>query len=125
MIKAYRFAILWALFVLFLCGINGSNLPDLHFNFVLGIDKIAHMFLFGIQAWLILKASHKKYNKSFIIYAFYAAIFSSLYGVLIEVLQGLLFVNRTFDYADMLANAIGACLTIPLGFLLIKKPKAQ
>ncbi len=121
MIKAYRYVILWALFVLFLCGINGSNLPDLHFDFVLGIDKIAHMLLFGIQAWFILKASYKNKYKSYINFAFTAAIISSLYGVLIEVLQGLLFINRTFDYADMLANAIGAFLTIPLGYLWLNK----
>ncbi|MDP1726119.1 MAG: VanZ family protein [Bacteroidota bacterium] len=121
MIKTYRFAILWALFVLFLCGINGSNLPDLHFDFVLGIDKIAHMFLFGLQAWFILKASYKNHDKSYFVYAVTATVISSLYGILIEVLQGVLFINRTFDYADMLANAMGAFLSIPFGYLLLKK----
>ncbi len=39
----------------------------------------------------------------------------------IEILQGTIFVQRTFDFEDMLANAIGAALTIPFALLLVKK----
>ncbi len=119
--KAYKFAFGWALIILFLCGINGSSLPKIDFNFTFGIDKLAHIFLFGMEAWLLFKASIKSAKKTVLQYALQAAAISSLYGVLIEILQGTIFVQRTFDFEDMLANAIGAALTIPLALLLVKK----
>ena len=121
MIKAYRYVIIWALFVLYLCGMNGSNIPKIKFDFVFGIDKLAHFALFGILAWLLIKASikyHTRYEFKFIIQA---VIISAVFGVFIEILQGTIFVNRSFDYEDMIADGIGAVLTIPLGLLLIKK----
>lgn len=41
------------------------------------------------------------------------------YGVIDEFHQGLI-PGRTFDYYDMLANSIGACLSALVLFLLIK-----
>lgn len=121
MLKPYFSAILWAILVLFLCGINGSSLPQLEIDFAIGIDKIAHILLFGIQAWFLMLAFRKSGKIPALKFAFLAALISSLYGVFIEVLQATVFINRMFDYADMLANAFGAFLTIPLGSLLLVK----
>ncbi|MBC7694623.1 MAG: VanZ family protein [Burkholderiales bacterium] len=120
-IKAYRFAFIWALFILVVCGINGASFPKIKFDFTFGADKLAHLILFGVQTWLILIAFLTLNKKPYIKYAFFAAVISSLFGVLIEILQATVFLNRSFDYADMLANASGAFLCLPLRVLLTKK----
>lgn len=113
LVRAYLYAGLWALLILGLCGMNGNNIPQISFDF--GIDKIAHFILFGSQSWLILtgiKAHTQKplsWNQLHL-----AVVFSIVYGVLIEILQATIFINRTFDFADMLADAIGALLCYPL-----------
>lgn len=104
MIKFYWKALLWAFLILGACGINGNKIPKVSFDF--GIDKIVHFLLFGILALLIYLPQRK--------YLILGIVFSSLYGVLIEYLQMTVFTNRSFDYADMFADAIGALLCYPL-----------
>lgn len=107
----YRYALLWALFVLVLCGMNGNSVPKLTFSFT-GIDKLAHFFLFGIQAWLILKPMQQNFKSLNLKGALVAVALSISYGILVEILQATVFINRSYDYADMLANSIGALLSL-------------
>lgn len=115
-IHQYKTALIWALFVLLVCGINGAYLPKISWEDFISPDKLAHLALFGMQSFLILKESKQKS-------AWTAAIISSVYGVFIEILQATIFVGRTYDYADMLANVAGALLFSALGkkYLLWKK----
>ena len=46
-----------------------------------------------------------------------AAAFSVVYGALIEVLQGMIFVNRSMELADIVANAIGCLIGMVIFFL--------
>ncbi|MBU3663401.1 MAG: VanZ family protein [Bacteroidetes bacterium] len=105
--KKYKFALLWALVILGACGINGNSIP--HISFDIGIDKIAHFIFFGLLAWLIYVAEKR--------YLFLAIFISSIYGISIEYLQMTVFVNRSFDYADMLADVIGALAILPITYL--------
>jgi len=115
----YRYAILWAMISLTACGINGNALPKINVDF--GMDKVAHFVLFGVQAWLIIWGSRVKHNasaekikwKSVHI----AVIISLLYGIFIEGLQATVFVNRSYDFADMVADGIGTLFCYPLVFL--------
>lgn len=100
----YWKALLWAFLILGACGINGNSLPKLSFDF--GIDKIVHFFLFAVQAILIYLPTKKN--------IWVAILLSSFYGAFIEFLQMTVFVNRSFDLADMLADAVGALLCLPL-----------
>lgn len=97
-----------------LCTINPSNLPSIKFNFKFGIDKVVHFLLFGILALLILIPNYNNCTNGYLLKAF---LISSAYGISIEIIQGLFFANRTFDYADMLANTFGA-LFFTLMFML-------
>ena len=98
-------------------------MPQFEIDFILGIDKFAHMILFGIQAWLLVLAYRYQNKYPMLRFAFQAAIFSTIYGAVIEVLQATIFINRSFDYADMLANASGAFLCIPLSIIFFKRNK--
>jgi VanZ family protein len=123
--RKYRLSVLWALFALFLCGVNGSSLPKISFD-LFEIDKLAHMALFGIQAWIIYyegvwkaKVAEKEKVWKVTLQAF---LWSALYGALIEGLQMTVFVGRSFDWADMLADAIGALTVFVLYTWFRPKP---
>lgn len=123
--RKYRLSVLWALFALFLCGVNGSSLPKISFD-LFEIDKLAHMALFGIQAWIIYyegvwkaKVAEKEKVWKVTLQAFF---WSALYGALIEGLQMTVFVGRSFDWADMLADAIGALTVFVLYTWFRPKP---
>ena len=123
--RKYRLSVLWALFALFLCGVNGSSLPKISFD-LFEIDKPAHMALFGIQAWIIYyegvwKAKVAEKEKVWKV-SLQAFLWSALYGALIEGLQMTVFVGRSFDWADMLADAIGALTVFVLYTWFRPKP---
>ncbi|MDZ4667458.1 MAG: VanZ family protein [bacterium] len=103
----YYQAILWSFISLFACGVNGNSFP--HVSFDIGIDKIAHFVLFGMQSFLIAFAYHQDKKNTNWNNIHLSVLIGILYGVLIEFLQYAIFINRSFDYADMLADALGAC----------------
>lgn len=114
----YRFAILWALVILFACGAQPSTFNKLRLEDLLGYDKPIHAFLFGFEAWLLIKASLPRksklsQNRLIII----SCLASAVYGVFIELLQKWVFTGRSYDYFDMLANLIG-CL---IAYFVVKK----
>ncbi|OYU97312.1 MAG: hypothetical protein CFE21_03185 [Bacteroidetes bacterium B1(2017)] len=105
-LRKYSLPIVWALLTLTACGINGNSIPKISFN--IGIDKIAHFILFGMQSWLIIRAQQKGNETINWRQVNYAVLFGISYGIVIEILQATIFINRSYDYADMLANSIGA-----------------
>jgi VanZ family protein len=74
-----------------------------------GSDKLLHFLAYGFMSGgfaLILTSGSAR---------LWAALGVALYGVLLEYLQGLTG-YRMFDPADMLANAVGACCGLLLGW---------
>lgn len=102
----------WALLILVACSVTTPSLqvPDL-FDLIKP-DKFAHFFFYAVYVVLFYRsfstmpAATVYYRQSLRL-----PLFSGiLYGGLIEVYQGLLLPNRTADYVDAIANAIGAVL---------------
>ena len=116
-------AILWAIFVLILCGLPGNDFPDLSFLEWLRPDKIAHLFLFGIQCLLLLIgiSRQNQFPKLLKNAVFYSLTLTILYGAFVEILQDYVFIHRSGDIRDAIANAIGALL----GFWIYKKKFLQ
>ena len=105
-------AIFWALLILLLCGLPGDKIPELTFLEWLNPDKIAHVILFGVQCFLLLKAFEKQnFSRVFNINpATLALILSISYGCIVEILQEYVFIHRSGDIRDAAANAVGALL---------------
>jgi VanZ family protein len=103
---------LWALLILILCGLPGNDLPDLSFIDWLSPDKIAHLVLFGVQCFLLLGGFNRQGQfpqlKKYAV--FYSLSISIAYGALVEVLQNYVFIQRSGDVRDALANALGAAI---------------
>ena len=92
---------------------------------IIAADKLAHVFVFFIfclfsRRALFFQSALPFLKKWSLVFAF---ILTCLYGYLDEVHQ-LYVPGRTYDYFDMLANAIGAFLFIVF-FLVINRFRGQ
>ena len=84
-----------------------KEMPNLGFSFS---DKVLHFLAYCIMCflWFMACSYTFKFTKKQSI--FYALIFSVIFGMFIEVLQGTMTVSRAYDVYDMLANSLGALL---------------
>lgn len=101
-------AIVWALFIFTSCLISPKYIPEVKFD-LFQLDKLVHLVLFGMQFFLIVWSFRKLHRLSFAV-ILYAALFSFLYGVLIEFLQMIMKYGRSADLDDMIANTGGVLL---------------
>ncbi len=111
--------LLWALFILIICAIPGERIPKLTFLEWLKPDKIVHLLAYGLLCILLLRSlleaeTHGWQKKNAIIFSL---VISTLYGSLIEILQARVFINRSGDFRDVLADALGAIL----GWLIYRR----
>jgi VanZ family protein len=108
--------------VFVLLSLPGSKFPKQESNFP--IDKIVHIILFCSLAFSFLFY----YEKSSISFfkttraKAYTILLCILYGIGMEFYQKYYVPTRGFEIADMLADAIGALIALPL-FEWIKKLK--
>lgn len=103
----YGYAFGWAAFILSATLLNTQTLEKLSLDSLFTYDKPIHMFLFGMQAWLLIRARQStafRYNNVVVLWC---CIASFLFGTLTELMQGWLTSSRTFDYYDLIADAIG------------------
>jgi VanZ family protein len=113
----------WALIVsgviTYFCLTDSGNIPAVN---IPSIDKIVHFcFHFGFTiSWILffkkeLKGSEdaKAYLVSF--------IFSVLFGITIEILQGVFTTTRASDVTDVLANTLGAMFAIFIAIFFKKQ----
>jgi VanZ family protein len=100
-----------------------GNVPNLGISFA---DKIFHFGAYFVLAFLWVLAffynfNYKK-NKAII----YAMIISIVFGILIEVLQGMMTEARSSDIYDAVANTIGVLLAaLVLSFINVKHIKKE
>lgn len=110
----------WLLIIFISCATPGEQLPPSpFFNF----DKLVHVGIFGVLHFLLLRGFflQTRFPKLRSKYFFYAPMISADYGILMEVLQGYVFRNRSFDWFDIFANLIGVGIASVLWMLLFKK----
>jgi VanZ family protein len=111
MFKYYRPAILWALFILFMCSIKMGKIGNSPLFFP-GFDKLVHCgFFFVLVVFycngLIRQPSSQKLSyKRVLIFT----VIAILYGGLIELLQLFVFTWRSGEWNDLFADAVGASM---------------
>jgi VanZ family protein len=99
-------AVLWTLLIAYLCLATFRKLPRIG---VQGADKYIHVtfhFVFTLLWFLYLRQQNGSHRKVLL------RIFltSLIYGILIEIAQGLFTTTRTADVTDVLANTAGAMI---------------
>ncbi len=124
-INYYLLAFAWALFILIATLTSSGTLSQFNLSALFGFDKPIHFILFGVQAWLLVRARTTNNKEHFIKIAFTSSLIAALYGVATEYLQGIfVWLGRGFDYDDMIADALG-CLLVYVWFWLKRKQFAQ
>ncbi len=106
-------ALLWALIVLLLTGLPGNVFPKItSFWDWLEPDKVVHLFIFGILSFLILWGYRTQYfeGKNRYVLVLSSVIISAFYGLITEVLQKYVFIGRSGNIYDFLADTVGALL---------------
>ena len=87
-----------------------------------GADKIAHAIMFGGFTFVMLLDWQRSHHWKPVRWAkaLICAIISSLLGILIEFAQANMHLGRSFEFDDMIADAIGAFL-FGIGYLYYQK----
>jgi VanZ family protein len=116
MIKKNIFSILVALIILYLSLTNAHTFDRVPLFNIPNLDKIVHFLMyFGFMSVIILEnwKSMKHSGQLFLL-----ALIPFVYGVLMEILQTTLTVNRTGSIYDVAANSAGICGSILVFYLI-------
>lgn len=108
-LKHTKWAMLWALLILILCGIPGRDIPHISFLELLSFDKFVHAGIFFVLVLLAIRGFLRQ--TIFVFFQsnakFVATTICIIYGGLLEIMQGTLFQERSADVFDFIANSFG------------------
>ncbi len=110
----WQLSLVWALVIFVLCATPGQYIPSFTWLDLLSFDKFVHASMFFILSTLLLMLVQKEQLKNY--YNFLFLNISVLYGISLEIMQATVFVNRSADKNDMIANSFGCIMA-----LLLKK----
>ncbi len=103
-------AIFYSCFISVLFFIPSQDLPKVHFS---ALDKIVHSLIYFIlvNLWMLYLyiKNDFQFNNKWILILLLSVL---LYGIIIEILQGLLTISRSADIFDVAANFIGSLIGI-------------
>lgn len=107
--KPNLLTLIWALFIMLLCGIPGRDIPHISFLEILSFDKWVHAGVFAVLVIFAIRGFRlqNKFSEIKKQAVFCAVGFSIAYGGILEILQGTLFQDRAADFYDFLANTFG------------------
>ncbi len=113
-------SILWAVFILILSLVSNKSLPEVSLWEWVSMDKLAHVFMYGLLVFLLTTGLKRQYSNEWLRFyaksvAFWLGMF---YGLLLEIMQLIISLDRSFELADIMANSVGCVLGI-FGFMLI------
>lgn len=98
-------AITWTVLITVASLISFNSVPKVK---IIGNDKLVHFIFYLVFVILWGLANKKTYFK--IKYEWLIVLFAIVYGIVIEVLQGVLTQTRQADIYDALANSLGAVI---------------
>ena len=112
-------AVLWTVVVLYLCLVQSDKLPVVTIE---NLDKVVHAFFHFVftSLWILFFKTQIKHPDSYKPYVI-SFLFSVLFGITIEIIQGQYTTTRKEDALDVVANTAGAALAVFLFLLYFKK----
>ncbi|MGE0562412.1 MAG: VanZ family protein [Flavobacteriales bacterium] len=110
--------VLWLIIVTILSGFPGNKIPEQPF---LNFDKVVHVGIYlmiSVTLCFALFAKGQKNNSLKI--NLLIVFFGVFYGGFMELLQHYIFINRSGNWYDFFANAIGATIGVIIYPFVIK-----
>jgi VanZ family protein len=103
-------ALLWTGVVLFLSLVQADKIPAVNIE---NLDKVVHAFFHFVftSLWILFFKTQIKDPDSYKPYVI-SFLFSVLFGVTVEMLQGQYTTTRKEDALDVAANMVGAILAV-------------
>jgi len=105
--------LIWTILIALLTLIPGNYIPKVttFFNW-LGPDKLVHLFIFGVYAYLLVEGLHRQ---TLVVITHEKALLSSLllgmvFATFTEVMQRFVIPGRNGNYFDFLADLLGLAL---------------
>lgn len=122
-LKHMKWAMLWALLILVLCGIPGRDIPHISFLELLSFDKFVHAGMFFVLIVLTIRGFLIQTNFIKIqALAKQISLFLCVsYGGLLELMQEAVFEERSADIYDFIANSFGCFLGLFLYYWIEKR----
>lgn len=118
--------ILWTALIVLLMGIPGNRFPEFaSFWDQLKPDKLIHVFLFGVWAYLVLHQNRKQFNRNPYRFLFTVLLLGTIISALTETLQHYVFINRSGSLFDGLANLTGMIFGIIIYLAAHRKKSVQ
>lgn len=116
---ALRIALFWTLFLATSCLLPASTFKPISFN-LFQLDRAIHLVLYFTLS--VLWVNYCVHRQRFSTKTAIAILSSSVtYGILIEILQSVSHLGRSYEFDDIIANCIGAIVGVILAKPLIKK----
>jgi len=118
-LKPYLPAVIWLVIILVLSGYSGNQLPKVA---LWQIDKLAHIIMYGTLSFFLIISFSKQFlekGNRFKI-GLRIVLFGVFYGGFMEILQNNIFINRSGNWADFIANTIGAVLGVLIAPLVFE-----
>jgi hypothetical protein len=106
-LNPWIFPILWGGIILFLSLLPGGRGQLILFG-IPHFDKVGHFGMYAIWAFLLFYALKKNPNHNHRKAFWFSFAVISLIGIILEFGQDTITQGRSFEYADMLANSLGA-----------------
>lgn len=112
------------LLILIASATPGDQLPPSPF---FDFDKVVHVLIYAVLQVAVLRGFLLQSNFPFLrkYYLLIGFAFSAGYGYLMEVMQGFVFRNRSYDLYDASANAAGVVLGTFIFILVFQKKIKQ
>lgn len=113
-LKHTKWALLWALFILILCGIPGRDIPHISFLELLSFDKFVHAGIFCVLVMLLIRGFYIQVHFPFLSRnaRSVSLVLAVMYGGILEIMQGTVFEERSADLYDFVANSIGCFVAL-------------
>jgi VanZ family protein len=112
--------------IFILTGLPGNYFPAIQ-NFWdwLGPDKIVHLIMFGTFEYLVLYGFRKQSRFPGLQsgYIFYAMVIGIVFGAFTEVMQRFVFIGRSANVYDFLANTLGCFVGLGVYYVVNRKLK--
>jgi VanZ family protein len=118
----YTPAILWAAFVFVMCSMPPKDVDKISLINFPEMDKVAHFTFYFVLTFMLLWGDKKsmKHSKKRTLSWVVGAI---LYGITIEILQGLYFTGRSASVFDASFNTLGVLLSLTVFTFLFNRKK--
>lgn len=100
----------WILVIFILCATPGQYIPSADWLELVSFDKLVHASIFFILASLLFLVVIK--YKQTLIRKYLYLFLCIAYGVSLEIMQAKLFISRSADWKDIVANTFGCIIAL-------------